>query len=465
MILQEILQKYQSEILYHTQVLCRINSVKDIPMPQKPFGEGVADALSYMENLCLSLGFDVQVFDGYALHAEMGQGKYTLGILAHLDVVPEGDGWTYPPFGAEIHNGKIYARGAQDDKGPAIAALFAVKAVFESGHVPNNCRVRLIFGCDEESGGNVDIQYYKKQVKKLPDFGFSPDADFPLIYIEKGITRLMLTGQNDGEANLLSLFGGLRPNVVPDYAEAKIALPVDFSLPEKAVSNFNKEYNAKISVDISLHMHVASRGKTAHAMAPKNGKNAVSLLLLFLNRYVPCGSFVKGLAEMIGLQTDGGRAGLAGVDEAGPLTLNIGIISLEKNNPSAILDIRYPLCMDKDTIENQLQAVLSPYHVEVKTIFDEPPHHVPKDHPLVKTLLKVYADITGLPASPIAIGGGTYARCMQNTVAFGALFPGSPDVMHQKDEFIDIEDLMLATRIYAEAVRALTQTDPKAWLG
>ncbi|MCG0276560.1 MAG: Sapep family Mn(2+)-dependent dipeptidase, partial [Thermosediminibacteraceae bacterium] len=164
--------------------IIKIRSVEDAPAPGKPFGEGVARALEYALDLSRSFGFRTKNLDNYIGWAEWGEGAEMVGILVHLDVVPEGSGWTYPPFGGEIHDGKIYGRGAVDNKGPAMAALYALKTLKDAG-VKFKRRVRVIFGTNEESGMKC-IKYYLEHDEE-PTMAFSPDAEYPIINGEKGI--------------------------------------------------------------------------------------------------------------------------------------------------------------------------------------------------------------------------------------------------------------------------------------
>ena len=186
-------------------------------LPGKPFGDKVDEALKSTLALAEKLGFQVKNVDGYAGHAEFGEGDETMGILGHLDVVPEGSGWTYPPYEARVVDGKLYGRGASDNKGPLIGALYAMKAVMESGRKMKR-KVRIIFGTDEESGWE-DMEYYFKK-EPMPDFGVSPDADYPIINVEKGIATFKLkkkfASDDCSAVKIKSISSGHRPNMVPD---------------------------------------------------------------------------------------------------------------------------------------------------------------------------------------------------------------------------------------------------------
>ncbi len=427
-----------------------------------PFGENVRHMLDTAMADAKEMGFDVKEFDGYAMHAQMGKGEETMGILCHLDVVPAGDGWTFDPWGAEISDGKLYARGVVDDKGPAIMTLYAMQAVREAG-IPMKDGVRLILGCDEETG-MTDMRYYV-QHSDLPDYGFSPDAEFPVINIEKGGLGLILgkvtSGEeDDAEIPVYTLYAGERSNVVPGVAWAKIGV--------KDWDSFAAKLNGVIEetgFDLTLEKvgygiyRLTATGVSAHASMPHLGKNAAGMLLIalkMLNAGGPSKEAIKHLADIIGLEGDGKSLGIAQQDElSGALTCNLGILRYEKGSLTARLDIRYPLCANETEMCGRAAETAGKGGMYVQKVSSHGPHHVSADHKVVKGLLKAYEDATGREGFTIAIGGGTYSRCIPNTVAFGPVFPGDIDPCHVADEYIDIEKMMLSTRIIARAIAEL----------
>lgn len=436
MVLDKIVDIYKEKLIESTRELIRIPSVKGEPREGKPFGQEVDKALEYTLSLGEELGFLTGNVDGYAGFIEFGQGNETLGILAHLDVVPEGDGWTYPPYNAEIHDGKIYGRGAIDDKGPALAALYAMKAVMESG-VPVNKKVRLILGTDEESGWKCMDYYFKHQ--PMPTFGITPDANYPVIHAEKGILHIELRkdfNREDAEkSSILSIKGGSRANMVPDSC---VCLLKD-----------NKE---KLYVE----------GVSAHGSTPEKGVNAISKMLAGLvERDLGEGHihrFIDDIDRLLGFDTRGEGLGIGISDDvSGNLTLNLGVIDLNTERGKVIIDIRYPVKYSEDVIINGINKAIEGTGIEAKVLHGQKPLYVPKDHFLVKTLTKVYSEQTGEDLEPMAIGGGTYARALNTGVAFGSVFPGKAELAHQKDEYIEIEDLILNARIYAYAIAELVK--------
>ncbi|PZN11761.1 MAG: dipeptidase PepV [Bacillota bacterium] len=464
----------QEEIVSAVQELCRIRSVQEAPAPGQPFGAGVAAALDWVRRRAEAFGFRTRDIDGYAVDAEIGEGDEWVAVLAHVDVVPEGTGWTYPPFGAEIHEGKIYARGAMDDKGPTVAALYAMKAVADLALArgeKSDRRVRLIVGGNEETGFQCVRHYFAHNSQ--PALGFSPDAMFPLVNAEKGIWTFRLSCEIPGEGTagpeapvgLLRLEGGDRVNVVPDRALAELDLagcPADerAALARRLTDGGGPGRARLVARVDGERLVVEARGAAAHAMHPEKGINAVTGLLAALcdalGGRLPAYRALRFLAEA-GARTDGSGFGIAMADEvSGPLTLNLGVLRLEGRTLIADCNVRYPVTASAQTLANAVVAALADTGWRFESREDMPPHHVPADSEVVQKLLAVYREETGDgDARPLAIGGGTYARVLKNGVAFGPLFPGQREVAHEPNEFWAIDDLLRCTRIYARAIYRL----------
>lgn len=428
--------------------------------PNAPFGEGARRVLDQFLIDAQDMGFATRDCDGYAGDAQMGEGEQTMGILAHLDVVPAGDGWTKNPWGGEMVDGKFYGRGTEDDKGPAMAALYAMRAVREAG-VPLKHAVRLIVGCDEETGMS-DMRYYASKWK-MPDYGFSPDASYPLINIEKGGVNMVLSHYTaeEGEAELpvLQLYAGERPNVVPAAAWALVkgdAQTLEAQL--KAVCEKHPGFKLRVQDAGEGKAKICAEGVLAHAAVPHTGVNAAGMLLVALKELGAGGASREAialLADKVGMETDGTSLGIKTADElSGALTCNLGILRYDGHCIEATLDIRYPLCAEEPAILGQTALAVKPL-MGVRCSSSHTPLHVPADHEVVKGLLEVYHEATGLPAYAIAIGGGTYSRMMPNTVAFGISFPGDPEVCHIADEYVDVEKFVLSVKIMARAIARL----------
>ncbi|NLY42960.1 MAG: dipeptidase PepV [Clostridiaceae bacterium] len=449
------------DIIKTTQEIIRIPSVKGPAQPGKPFGEDTYRALEYMLALGNSMGFRTKNLDGYIGYIEFGEGTEMVGILAHLDVVPPGGNWTYPPFAAEIHDGKIYGRGAIDDKGPAVAALYAMKALKDSG-VPLNKRIRLILGLDEESGWEC-IQRYK-ETEEAPSLGFTPDADYPVIHAEKGIVHYKIFKQVEGNlpVRLIQLKGGDRPNIVPDYCEAVIEATPDI---RDQVHDYLKKATDAPDLQVELcreenTLTLKAHGKSAHGSTPEKGINAISKIISLLHSCMKnfniSHPFIDFYMDCIGTETDGKSIGCLLEDSvSGKLTLNVGIASMDTSHAEIVIDIRYPVTFKEEDIYERIYPVVQRHGACIEKINEQSPLYVPKDHPLVQKLMKVYEDVTGEHREPLSIGGGTYARAFDNTVAFGATFPGEPELAHQTDEYILIDSLIRNAKIFARAIHAL----------
>lgn len=460
--LNAIVDGMRDDIIRTTQEMIRIRSVKEAPVGDMPFGEGIQQCLEYTVNLCESMGFETTNVDNYAIHADLGQGTETLGILAHLDVVPEGDDWDYEPYGAVIADGKIFGRGTIDDKGPAVAALYAMKALKETG-APMSRKVRIIFGTDEESGWGCMKHYFSNM--PAPDLGFTPDADFPAIHGEKGIlifdlVKPLKTPWTGEGFRLLSIKGGNRPNMVPDSCEAFLENAEGLEIVAEA---YGLEAGVKIETAVDAQgTRVKIHGVSAHGSLPEKGINAVSHMMEFLGK-LPLASgdmrdLVATYCHRIGLEYYGQHIGCGFEDaDSGKLIFNVGVIQTTAEAVTVTVNIRYPITSTMEAVFGGIREALEGTGIELVEHEHMKPIYFPKDHPLIETLMGVYREQTGDVASqPITIGGGTYARAMDNCVAFGPLMPGMPELAHQKNECVDIEHLIQMTKIYAHALYKLT---------
>ena len=448
------IEKNTDEMIAALQGAIRIPSVLDDAVPGAPFGEDIGEALTYFLDTGRRMGFAVTDIDGYAGVVEWGEGEPRLGILVHTDVVPAGDGWTYPPFGGEVHDGRIYGRGTMDDKGPAVSVLYAMAALKDTGFTPTGT-VQLIIGTDEETEHRGLDRYLEK--RPAPQFGFSPDGEFPVIHGEKGIIHLDMAETDPHRDDLiLSAEGGHRPNMVPETCICRFARALTMEEADR-LGRISRDMMAETDWELDGDA-LTIRGVAAHGSMPEKGINAIGRLLVLLDRagLLPDAGLVPMLARRIGLNYDGKAMGLDLSDEAtGHLTLNLGEIHINETESRAVLDVRYPATKSGE----EVLAILSDKAAEAGALVKVRIHHLPlfmeKDSDIVRALLSVYRDVTGDMTEPFTIGGGTYAREIPNAVAFGPLFPGRPDVMHQKDEYFSIEDLVQITRIYARAIHTL----------
>ena len=317
--------------------------------PEYPYGEGVRHALDYVLDLCNKFGFRTKNCNNQIGYAEIGEGDPLTAVLVHLDVVPIGDGWSAEQ--GEIRDGKLFGRGVMDDKGPAVACIYAMKDIKESGK-PINGRIRIIFGQAEETGIWTDMSYYL-QTEEQPDQGFTPDAFFPLIFAEKGLALFSLTAP--APEGIAKLSGGTAPNIVPGTCEAKLVY-------EDGSSIFMKE-----------------EGKAAHGSMPEDGINAISLMMKTISNNIEEQSkgFLSFYQDCIGTEIHGERLLDISPDEmSGPLTLNVGKIRLANDMITMEIDIRYPVSASFKEIKSKLERTTAEYGMSCMCNVHKPPVHI-----------------------------------------------------------------------------------------
>ncbi|MGI5899389.1 MAG: Sapep family Mn(2+)-dependent dipeptidase [Christensenellales bacterium] len=452
-IFSDIIGSYKNDMIEMLCDLIRFPSVEAPPLDGMPFGKAIDDCLRYALKRAAQIGLKTEYVDGYAGHADIGGGKNdekTMGILVHLDVVPPGDGWDSDPFEPVVKDGRIYGRGSNDNKVAAVSTLFAIKACLDAG-VEFKKKVRVIFGCDEESGW-ADIDYYKTKFN-MPDFGYSPDASFPVINAEKGVVHLeLLIPMKGDDEKIIGLTGGERANVVLERSKALIS-----GLHKIDLSGFNATIEEKNGDTL-----VVSNGLAAHGSTPELGINAGAKLMLLLRKNGFKGNAIDLICDCVGESVDGEAFGVKMSDEAsGSLTLNLGILELtgdgDERKIRAVLDIRHPVTRTSQEVISAISEKAARYGASVKPGHGHLPLYLPKDHFLVKLLIEQYEKATGLPGYAMSTGGGTYARTMNNAVAFGGNFPDRPDDygIHKQNEYVLIEDMLRACNVYANVIAAI----------
>ncbi|MGI8316740.1 dipeptidase PepV [Halobacillus mangrovi] len=453
-------QEYEQEFLDKVTKLLEIPSVYE-QSESYPLGKPIDDALRTMLSIAEEDGFTTKNVDGRAGHVEFGEGEEVLGILGHLDVVPAGKGWSTPPFEPVLKDGKLYARGAQDDKGPVMAAYIAMKLLKEQGFKPKK-RVRLIVGTDEERDWKGMEYYFTKE--EMPAFGFSPDATFPVIHAEKGLLDFYMTynlnqetGSNSDPA-LLKITGGDRLNMVPDEASAVVRSDKHL---DAQFREFLRDHGLEGTLEKShQETRIIVKGKSVHASKPETGVNAITGLVSFLltlplsNNDV---ALLSTIQQSVG-KTDGSGLQLEQLDkESGPLTMNVGSIDWNRDQCQIGVNLRYPVSADPEVILSTLKKSAHENGGELEVYDHLKALYMDKDHHFVQTLLRVYNDATDEAQSAISIGGATYARALKAGVAYGALFASSPDTAHQKDEHVLLSDMLKAIEIYAASIYELTR--------
>lgn len=434
----EKLENNFSEFLNNLDRVVSIPSYYQEDSTKYPFGENIQKVLEEMIDICKELGFRTYIdSEGYYGYAEIGSGEKLVGVLGHLDVVPPGDlsKWENEPFKPVIKDGKYYGRGAQDDKGPTLAAIYALKTLLDCGF-KLKYRVRFIFGTDEENLWRDMPKYVEKE--EIPTVGFTPDSKFPLIYSEKGLLQCKLIAKNESG---LVFKGGDAFNSVP----SNIIVPKNEGLM-KVLLELNYEFKDKDEV-------IEIVGKSVHAQVAETGINAINRYmhaLTKLGKETKSGKFIT--ENLIGYDFAEPIFELVKDEHSGELKFNVGKIEFTEENEILMIDMRIPVTYDKEKIVETLSRKAKEYgfeyiqHDYLKSIY------VPLDSELITTLMSAYQEITGdMESQPVASGGATYARAMNNCVAFGCVLPGSPKTEHQPNEYIILDDIKKAMKIYMKA--------------
>lgn len=454
--LQRWIEEHTEQMIADLRTLLQCESVKSQPLPMAPFGLGVRCAFDRVLEFGERYGFRTKDYDGYALHLEMGEGEEIVATLSHVDVVPPGNGWSVPPFEGVLRDGYIYARGAQDDKGPTVAVIYAARAIRELGLTIRK-RIRLIVGGDEESGWEC-MKYYFQHEPERPSCGFTPDGGWPLIYAEKGIVNLQMEKSVTRSGNTPRIAwarGGERANMVPDRAEAFVqATDEQIGAIQSALAGLEEVVTASEEDGVL----VTARGKSAHGSSPSEGVNAVAKLLDALDRLdLPeKNAWLRTVREWAN-SVDGSALGIAHSDEvSGATTTNLGVFDYDGSKVKCTVNVRYPVTWTLDDLLNQLQTTIGSTGFSLAGHFGIAPLYVPLETPFLQTILRVYREETSDDKPPQTMGGGTYARATRNIVAIGTGFDGD-GAAHEPDERIAVSTLQKITLIYARILYELAQ--------
>ena len=443
--IKNIVNENRRDMVESIKAAVRINSVMDekTATEKMPFGKGVDDAIRKALEIAKSLGFKTVYKDGYYGYAEVGDGEELIGILGHIDVVPVGDEskWKFPPFSATEEDGYIYGRGTQDDKGPTIAAMYAVKALLDAG-VKFEKRVRFIIGGDEENLWRC-IAKYTENGEEIPSMGFTPDSSFPVTNAEKSLVQFYLRGKGSKEISL-NISGAL--NAVPGVANytGKLADKLAEKLDEL---KFDYEKNDE---------SVTVIGKRVHSASADKGVNAIERLCKALYEIGVKEDVVRFVAELS--DSVGSKILPNCIDDvSGTLTLNLGELIINENKSVLGYDSRIPVKYTIEDLENAVKEKAANYELEFEEFDRLKSLYIPADSELIKTLVSVYEQETGLEGTPMSSGGATYAKALDNCVAFGAMFPFDEKTEHQENERVDIKNMIKATEIYALAIYRLLE--------
>lgn len=453
---QKFASDRKEDIVSLLSKLVAIPSVMGDAKPGYPFGKAPAEALETMLDAAKALGFAVNNVDNYYGTADYlpdGADTAELAILCHLDVVPEGKGWSYKPFVSAEKDGILYGRGVTDDKGPAVSALYALYSVKQLGAKLSK-GVRLIFGTNEENG-SADIEYYLKK-DKMPPMVFTPDASYPLINCEKGMARIKYSADMDN-SDIISICGGQVINAVPAECCAVLS-----GKHKNGICSYIKENKNDCAYDIEPcgdNIKVICKGESAHASTPEKGRNAITAMLEMLVSLELGGNTKKLLSDILRLypygETNGSSLGVACEDESGALTCVLSLINAEDGRLTFSTDTRFPISMTAVHLKEKAAAALSGTDITISDFMGTDAHYASPDSFLVRTLLSVYEEQTGKKGECIAIGGGTYVHEIEGGVAFGVEHPDTDYRIHGADEFVPVSELIENTAMFANAIEKL----------
>lgn len=431
--------EYKEELIKSIGRLVRINSVEGEKLDNAPFGSGPKEALEEALRISRELGFKTKNIENAIGYAEYGESDEYIGVIGHVDIVPEGDGWNYNPFDVSIDNEKIYGRGVLDNKGPIMAVLYGMK-IIKDLNLPISKKIRVIFGTNEETGFS-DIPYYLKE-EKPPIMGFTPDCKYPAVYGERGILDVTIWSKKINDTNIKSIKGNFRNNVVPDFAEIEL------------YSNENKKGETKT---------ISAKGKQAPGNAPESGINAVTKLckdILESKKLIndeETLEFIEFIYNSFYENHSLSKLNINCFDEiSGDLVINPYEIKMDEGKIGISVVFRYPISYKYEDMISIIKSIINEgYTLSENRRMDSVCFD--KDHDLLKKLKEAYEDVTGFDGTPITTTGGTYAKVFPNIVAFGPSFPGQKGIAHNSDEYMDIEDLVTNLKIYTNALYNLAK--------
>lgn len=438
--------------------LIRIPSVRGEKTDDAPFGVEPKKALEKMLNIAKNYGFSTVNVDNYAGEISFTGGDASLAMLGHLDVVPEGDGWTVPPYEMTERDGKVFGRGTSDDKGPVIAALYAMKCVRELG-ITLNSDVRLIVGTSEETGGN-DIEYYSEH-RGMPPMVFTPDSSFPVTNVERGhfskFFKSEIAHDCSDDGKVVSFNGGFVINAVPNKASAVLE-GFSYQLVKSVADRIHSE--TKIDFEISENgneINILAVGSGTHASTPELGNNPITALVALIAALDSRSNTLKPFKSLANFFPHGKTRG-EGLnvsmkdDVSGELTMTLDILNFDGKHLEGAFDSRVPLCANEENLAFKVRDELSCEGFSLESTFITPIHYVDENSDFIKKLLSAYEEVSGRKGYCEAIGGGTYVHEIDGGVAFGAIMPDVDTNMHGADEFMPIDDLITAAKIFTKAI-------------
>ena len=447
---KELLNSYRDEFLKDLDELLSIPSVsaEGHEIPEK--------ALEWMLDKAESFGLRTKNIGGIAGHAEWGDGEKLCGVLTHLDVVPVNRAdWSCEPFSLTRRDGRLYGRGVCDDKGPALAALYCLRALKESGQ--NGNRVRVVFGTSEEIGMEDMETYFESE--PLPELSFTPDSEYGICRAEKGIMHIEISSEKANNTSLTQFEAGTANNVVPDSAFAILDCSdyEEHNLQRLADAAGAGKFELRFTID---GLKVVSHGKAAHACEPEKGENAAAALAQIICAVMgtdAVGDLCTFINYCIGKETNGLSMGIKMRDAiSGELTVTLSRVHITEREAKAVLDIRYPVSFLEEVVFYQIKKVAAREGLNVRLLDGEKPLCLDENAPIVRILKDAYASVMGEEPKLYTTGGGTYARMLGGKgVAFGPAFENDDTRIHNCDESINEENFFRHCEICLEAMAGM----------
>lgn len=414
------------------------------------FGENCAKVLDTTLAIGERYGFVPENHDYYCGSLVYGEGKKEVGIVSHLDVVPCGGGWSVEPYALTVKDNLYMGRGTEDDKGPMLISMYALRFIKENG-IKLPFSVRMILGCDEEVG-STDLRHFAS-VRPVPDFSFTPDSGFPVCIGEKGIFSFDLY-LGDLPANILEINGGTASNSVADSAYCVVK--TDICPPAADGIEVIRQGDA---------LRITATGKGAHASLPENSLSAVKLLCDYLVNTGICeADGIKFLAKACS-EYKGKTFGIDKEDkDFGYLTCICGLLGSKEGKLWANFNVRYIPSVPYGEIMAAVKQTAVDNGFYATSDGCSEGYIMSSDDPRIKALTDSCRDIISSDCRPYTMGGGTYARYMKNTVAFGATIAEHRGMLgegkggaHERDEYISREEVVKAAQIFVLSLIRLAE--------
>lgn len=428
--------------------LIAIDSVASEPDGIYPYGKKPAEALDAALEMGRRYGFKTHNYEYHCGTITHGDNERDVGIVAHLDVVPCGNGWSYPPYKLTIESDRYIGRGTEDDKGPFLIGLYVMRYFKENG-IDLPFSLKMIAGSDEEVG-STDLVYYSN-VAKAPWFSFTPDSEFPVSIGEKNIVRLDVSFC-DIPGEIVYIDGGIVSNAVPDVAKAFVK--TDAKLRETDGITLQHQDGGIL---------ITASGKGAHAAMPETGVNAIAKLA----SYLTANGFGCKSLDFIAKAAEGYLGEMLGIarsdDDFGYLTCVASMIRVKDGSGTLTFNIRAIPGADEDGMQDVIAQNTAQYGLKISAFGINKGYRFSADDPKIQALCDSCSFVLGKECKPYTMGGGTYARELKNCVAFGAVLPqqySNSDVggAHQRDEMMKRSDMQKAFEIYVLSLLSLGET-------